>query len=65
MFPPPNILSSCLSVIPSASPQPLFHAQHGIEAAVNTSDGRLWVRIMAQAYNEPDDYERLRRAFER
>ncbi|HXP73187.1 MAG TPA: aminotransferase class V-fold PLP-dependent enzyme [Stellaceae bacterium] len=38
--------------------------QHGIEAAVNASDGRLWVRIMAQAYNEPADYERLRRAFE-
>ena len=39
--------------------------QHGIEAAVSASDGRLWVRIMAQAYNEPADYERLRRAFER
>jgi isopenicillin-N epimerase len=39
--------------------------QHDIEAAVNVSDGRLWVRIMAQAYNEPEDYERLRRAFER
>ena len=39
--------------------------QHGIEAAVNASDGRLWVRIMAQAYNEPADYERLCRAFER
>jgi isopenicillin-N epimerase len=37
--------------------------QHNIEAAVNVSDGRLWVRIMAQAYNEPEDYERLRRAF--
>jgi isopenicillin-N epimerase len=39
--------------------------QHNIEAAVNVSDGRLWVRIMAQAYNEPEDYERLRRAFSR
>jgi len=39
--------------------------QHNIEAAVNVSDGRLWVRIMAQAYNEPEDYARLRRAFER
>jgi len=39
--------------------------QHNIEAAVNVSDGRLWVRIMAQAYNEPEDYDRLRRAFER
>jgi len=38
--------------------------QHGIEAAVSAVDGRLWVRIMAQAYNEPADYERLRRAFE-
>ena len=39
--------------------------QHGIEAAVSAMDRRLWVRIMAQAYNEPADYERLRRAFER
>jgi isopenicillin-N epimerase len=39
--------------------------QHGLEAAVNAIDGRLWVRIMAQAYNEPADYDRLRRAFER
>ncbi len=39
--------------------------RHNIEAAVNVSDGRLWVRIMAQAYNELEDYERLRRAFER
>jgi isopenicillin-N epimerase len=39
--------------------------RHGIEAAVNAVDGRLWVRIMAQVYNEPADYERLRRAFER
>jgi isopenicillin-N epimerase len=37
---------------------------HGIEAAVSAIDGRLWVRIMAQAYNEPADYERLRRAFD-
>jgi isopenicillin-N epimerase len=39
--------------------------QHGIEAAVGAADGRLWVRIMAQAYNEPADYDRLRHAFER
>jgi len=34
-----------------------------IEAAINAIDGRLWVRVAAQAYNEPADYERLRRAF--
>ena len=39
--------------------------RHNIEAAISASDGRLWVRIMAQAYNEPEDYDRLRRAFER
>jgi len=37
--------------------------QHKIEAAVNVMSGRLWVRIMAQAFNEPADYERLRQAF--
>jgi isopenicillin-N epimerase len=37
--------------------------RHNIEAAVTASDGRLWVRIMAQAYNEPEDYQRLQRAF--
>jgi len=35
---------------------------HGIEAALNAMDGRLWVRIAAQAYNEIADYERLRDA---
>ena len=43
----------------------LLAEQHNIEAAVNASDGRFWVRIMAQAYNELGDYERLRRVFER
>jgi isopenicillin-N epimerase len=60
--------------LPNAGPATLeratelrFHLseQHGIEAAVSAMDGRLWVRIMAQAYNEPADYDRLRRAFER
>ncbi|HYC13667.1 MAG TPA: aminotransferase class V-fold PLP-dependent enzyme [Stellaceae bacterium] len=35
---------------------------HKIEAAVNAMSGRLWVRIAAQAYNEPAEYERLRDA---
>ena len=35
---------------------------HRIEAAVNAMSGRLWVRVAAQAYNEPADYERLRDA---
>jgi isopenicillin-N epimerase len=60
--------------LPNAGPATLERAtelrlylseQHGIEAAVSAMDRRLWVRIMAQAYNEPADYERLRRAFER
>ncbi len=32
---------------------------HRIEAEVFTQSGALWVRIAAQAYNEPSDYERL------
>jgi len=59
--------------LPNAGPATLERAtelrhflaeQHAIEAAVNAVDGRLWVRIMAQAYNEPADYDRLRRAFD-
>lgn len=32
---------------------------HRIEAEVFAHSGALWVRIAAQAYNEPSDYERL------
>ena len=35
---------------------------HKIEVAVNAMNGRLWVRIAAQAYNESAEYERLRDA---
>ncbi|HUN46995.1 MAG TPA: hypothetical protein VMU85_10760, partial [Stellaceae bacterium] len=34
-----------------------------IEAPVHRIDGALWVRIAAQAYNEPAEYERLAAAF--
>ena len=37
-------------------------ARHRIVAAVNPIDGVLWARISAQAYNVPEDYERLTRA---
>jgi len=37
---------------------------HRIEAPVYRIDGALWVRIAAQAYNEPADYERLAVAIE-
>ena len=33
--------------------------RHGIEAAVVSLRGGLWVRVGAQAYNELADYERL------
>ncbi len=42
--------------------QARLYDTHRIEAAINCEDGRLWLRIAAQAYNEPADYERLRRA---
>jgi isopenicillin-N epimerase len=32
---------------------------HRIEAVVSADSGALWIRIAAQAYNEPADYERL------
>ena len=32
---------------------------HGVEAPVFAFDGRLWLRISAQAYNEMSDFERL------
>ncbi len=33
--------------------------EHRIEAAVNADSGALWLRLAAQAYNEPADYQRL------
>jgi len=33
--------------------------QHGIETVINVDNGALWLRISAQAYNEPADYARL------
>jgi isopenicillin-N epimerase len=33
--------------------------EHRIEVAIMAQAGALWARIAAQAYNEPDDYERL------
>jgi len=33
--------------------------EHRIEAAVNAESGALWLRLAAQAYNEPADYQRL------
>ncbi len=41
-----------------------LRATHRIEAPVHRVDGTLWVRIAAQAYNEPADYERLAVAIE-
>lgn len=38
--------------------------QHRIEAPVYLHDGALWVRIAAQAYNELEDFVRLRDAVE-
>lgn len=32
---------------------------HGIEVAINAECGAFWLRLAAQAYNEPQDYERL------
>lgn len=32
---------------------------HRIEAVTSADSGALWIRIAAQAYNEPADYERL------
>lgn len=34
-------------------------AEHRVVAPVMAPDGRLWVRISAQIYNEPADYERI------
>ena len=37
--------------------------EHSIEVPIFAIDGRLWVRISAQVYNELSDYEALARAF--
>ncbi len=36
-----------------------LYASHQIEVPFTTYDGRLWVRISANAYNAPEDYRRL------
>jgi isopenicillin-N epimerase len=33
--------------------------EHRIEALINADGGALWLRLAAQAYNEPADYQRL------
>ena len=33
--------------------------EHGIETAIKLESGALWLRLAAQAYNQPADYERL------
>lgn len=37
--------------------------EHRIEVPFTTYDGRVWVRISAQAYNRPADYQRLADVF--
>lgn len=39
--------------------------RHRIEVAINAVDGALWLRLSAQAYNAPEDYERLAALFAR
>jgi isopenicillin-N epimerase len=38
--------------------------EDGIEAQISPFQDRLWLRIAAQVYNEPADYERLRDAID-
>jgi isopenicillin-N epimerase len=37
--------------------------QHQIEVPIHAIEGRLWVRISAQVYNELSDYEALANVF--
>ncbi|MEE2718976.1 MAG: aminotransferase, partial [Planctomycetota bacterium] len=37
----------------------LLLREHSIEVPIMEWDGKLWLRISAQAYNTPDDYRRL------
>jgi isopenicillin-N epimerase len=39
--------------------------EDNIEAQVLAFKGRVWVRLAAQVYNEPDDYVRLRDAIDK
>lgn len=36
-----------------------LYAEHRIEVPFTGYDGRVWIRISAQAYNRPEDYDRL------
>ena len=37
---------------------------HPVQVPVACAEGKLWVRISAQIYNRPDEYERLAAAVE-
>ena len=39
--------------------------EDGIEAQISAFQDRVWLRIAAQVYNEPADYDRLRDAIDR
>ena len=67
---PPEMFAAMAVVrLPDSARDPLaitewLRETHRIEAPVWRIDGSLWVRIAAQAYNEPADYERLAVAIE-
>ncbi len=72
----PQALVGCMATLPL--PQRLGQAadeawrlrewllrEHQIEVGVSARDGRLWVRVSAQVYNEMDDIERLAAAVDK
>lgn len=67
---PPDMFAAMATVRLPDSPRDFLEItgwlreNHRIEAPVWRIDGALWVRIAAQAYNEPADYERLAAAIE-
>ncbi len=66
---PPNMFAAMAVVgVPESGREPAeiipwLRETQRIEAPVHRIDGKLWLRIAAQAYNEAEDYERLARAF--
>ena len=66
---PPDMFAAMAVVrLPDSPRDPLeitrwLREEQRIEAPVHRIDGALWVRIAAQAYNEPTEYERLAAAF--
>ena len=74
-WPTPEAMVECMATVPlplrlagdaaaAARLRDWLLAEHRIEVPIVVRNGRLWVRISAQVYNDDEDIERLARAID-